>query len=66
MSTIYLTLFFSLADIPNSSGEEEDNLLSGPEQVNEMMRKAIKKNLGYRSDERRSLPASMYTDSIHN
>ncbi len=38
--------------------DDEDDLRSGPEEINKMMRKAIKKNLGYRSGERRSLPSS--------
>ena len=37
--------------------DDDDDLRSGPEEINKMMRKAIKKNLGYRSGERRSLPA---------
>ena len=57
-----IILLSLLADIPNSYSEDDENLLSGPEEVNEMMRKAIKKNLGYRSGERRSLPAS--TDTL--
>ena len=58
----YLELFCLLAstDAPGQYSEcdDEDSLHSGPEMVEEMMRKMIQKNLGYKSGQRRSLPTS--------